>query len=694
MNQPAIRDLLTPQLRAQLDLVTLCASKLWPKGTPAHPLFTLHGVEHSQRVEQIVGDILAPEHRGASAQLPNAINTDQLFYLLASVWLHDLGMANPAGTAEIESAHQANIHVAEWIREHHHELSDRYIEANWHDLGLLSEQAHIVRLVCRAHRRENLSQISQTYPNIRLLGAVLRVADELDITSTRAPESLMDAYWNQMDNVSRWHWIKHWCVMEAEPYHEEDKHTSYPSISLTYHQIVRLPDPKFQGPFIDKVMSPIKRVMIDEGADLILSRYGMSIKWEGFQQNLLCEDRSFPDGTTLKSLLSSMLSVRSAPTTEMLKVVEKLQGRMTPAGMLLRDSLERLCELLSSIQQLVAARILTISQAYLSAASTASIADRQEAMGQYLGEADRVVDQAGLADAMRATLSRAIASTADLTFRVVGLVQDSPAERIKHLIHLRHLHGAGICRLATWIATDSTEPASVREAAVNVIEQVGTDESYPYVLKASKDPDPSVRAAAMDALSTFRDPQSLQRLAEVMGNDVDGRVREQARKALNAIAYIRPAHREFEGRRVAVLDDEPWLTRPLVDQLIDRGIEVFVSVDMAEVERRLHEWKPDLVVCEWFPDRIVHAADSISNCSHVSLGLVMSRLVRRALGYDVALLVTSVQDIGENLAEMLELRAVYVKKPITVNLMLRSIESILPHTQPALADCATPLTRH
>jgi hypothetical protein len=152
---------------------------LWAHGTPRHPFFTLHGEQHSSGVERNAGDILPMSLFDENSIL----STQQVFFLLAAVWLHDVGMVAPLERNEETRARAESLSVPGWIRKHHHERSYDYITANAFALRLEPDDAAIVAQISRAHRRETLGLLSPDYPDVRFLSAVLRAADELDITS-------------------------------------------------------------------------------------------------------------------------------------------------------------------------------------------------------------------------------------------------------------------------------------------------------------------------------------------------------------------------------------------------------------------------------------------------------------------------------------------------------------------------------
>lgn len=208
---------------------------------PAHPYYTDHSLRHSERViEKLNGLTEAlmkdPDHR---------LSTTEIYVLLAAAYLHDIGMQDQRHTKDME-----------WIREHHHELTREmifeYLEQRnkFIKLGLprISIIDRVVALVAEAHREVNLFQDSLdefvhntevTY-NIetiirtettrhgetvkytekiyntetkyttetirpRLLAALLRFADELDIDHRRVNMDRLKLMQAPIDSYLHWY---------------------------------------------------------------------------------------------------------------------------------------------------------------------------------------------------------------------------------------------------------------------------------------------------------------------------------------------------------------------------------------------------------------------------------------------------------------------------------------------------------
>ena len=83
----------------------------------------------------------------------------EIFFLIASTYLHDIGMLG-----ELDSS-KDNIKN---IREKHHLKSEEFINDNFGMLGIEDpHQAYIIGRICRGHREEDLSNID-VYPFVHV----------------------------------------------------------------------------------------------------------------------------------------------------------------------------------------------------------------------------------------------------------------------------------------------------------------------------------------------------------------------------------------------------------------------------------------------------------------------------------------------------------------------------------------------
>ena len=176
-----IQDTLTEELKNSLGGVRKAAISIWH--SPLHRSYTDHKPEgHSERIIEKLNKLLA--------DVPNdlALVPEEVYVLLASVYLHDIGM----------QSQKTEFKTLDEIRDHHHEISREMIlgsvldREQYPDLGVMPELVDEVALVSAAHRRLDLS--SDEFADrpkggvtlrLRFLSALLRLADELDMDSRR-----------------------------------------------------------------------------------------------------------------------------------------------------------------------------------------------------------------------------------------------------------------------------------------------------------------------------------------------------------------------------------------------------------------------------------------------------------------------------------------------------------------------------
>ena len=295
----------------KLDHIRNYMVAVWSKGTIFHPLFTLHGEQHSRQVEQIIGHVLAPEHSDHH-KLKNLLTMDELFFLLASAWLHDVGMITPLKEVEKRKIAAEGLSEADWVREVHHERSRDYVMEHKDELHLETNEADSIGQVSWAHRVVNLSDLPRDYPNLRFLGAVLRIADGLDISNVRTPPQLMELLKNDLNNTSRWHWVKHWCVFQPHPDHVELKDYTPSPLVLRYHFDIRLPHPRYKVPFWDRITSPIKETLEKENVGLILGEKNLAIDVEQFKVRAITYEDLLPDDTNFAKYFQKLFAYPSA----------------------------------------------------------------------------------------------------------------------------------------------------------------------------------------------------------------------------------------------------------------------------------------------------------------------------------------------------------------------------------------------
>jgi len=141
------------------------------------PYYTPHDFSHSQNVEEILNWLVPDE-------IKSKMNDYEIFFLLIASWLHDWGMV----ASEEENADE--------VRRLHHIRTEANFEKLYDKIRISLTEARIVGRVCRGHRKEDIlsSEYDDTFfgsnilIRVRFLAALLRVADECDVTANRTPE--------------------------------------------------------------------------------------------------------------------------------------------------------------------------------------------------------------------------------------------------------------------------------------------------------------------------------------------------------------------------------------------------------------------------------------------------------------------------------------------------------------------------
>jgi hypothetical protein len=200
-----------PRLRTSLAMIRQAAEDIWASDTP-HIIrdFTDHGIEHSERLVQYAVQLM-------KANAGNPFLTQQLYLLLAGIYVHDIGMqcdvvqfpkikerAEALGAVfdhEFTAQTASNYSVDEQkaIRRNHQYLTIAWIDYAYRTgetvLGpavktVPGELIAELMDVCLYHARlpiANCPPMLKSYPNQRkqLVAALLRFADELDVDCHR-----------------------------------------------------------------------------------------------------------------------------------------------------------------------------------------------------------------------------------------------------------------------------------------------------------------------------------------------------------------------------------------------------------------------------------------------------------------------------------------------------------------------------
>lgn len=468
-----LADVLTPKDAARLNHIREFARNLWAMNTFQHPFFTLHGPQHCQQVERIIGDILALDLRDTNSVI-KTVDSTQSFYLLASVWLHDTGMLVPPTESEQQAAMAQKVSAEEWIAREHHKRSKNYVEEHAKDLGLEDFEASLIGKTCEAHRDIKLTDLPGAYPNVKLLGALLRAADELDLTRARAPVQVMGLLWEKMDSLSRWHWAKQYCIADAKPRHEVvTESVTARLFCLTYEYGVCLPQLRLLEAFKDRLMRPIRDVLETQNVNLILQTTGIAIAWNHFELTPLISDPVLFGTTKLSDCLDGLLDVPVALPNAVLAFLEQLRTKNPPAAALLRTYCQELADAASHGPAGFAfERALIQYMDALSAAFDPDLGAIDAAYDSFRTECRKLLKDAPCGKGERHRIEEACRMLAWLAWRLASFYIGDESTKERHLATLHYRLGDEADDLLQW-AKENEASQFVRQAAGAILESAG-----------------------------------------------------------------------------------------------------------------------------------------------------------------------------------------------------------------------------
>jgi molecular chaperone HtpG len=186
------------------------------------PTYTDHSINHTEEVFNLASQLLTQD------EIKN-LNADEIYILSMSCYLHDIGMCVPEKKIkEIENTHDfiqyrksnPKLSTEEYIRNIHHELSNKFILEEWASLKIPNKKyAKAIGLVSQGHRKVDLGNVDIYEPKhyikngrefvcLPYLASILRLADELDVTNVRTPY-LLTKYYMPNNEISIREWKKH-----------------------------------------------------------------------------------------------------------------------------------------------------------------------------------------------------------------------------------------------------------------------------------------------------------------------------------------------------------------------------------------------------------------------------------------------------------------------------------------------------
>ena len=194
-----LRNSLSDIKKSRLEEIQNKIKPLLNRTTNVNIDFTEHDVNHALRVEAFYS-ICIPN-------IEEILTEDEKYLLIISTLIHDIGMVG-------RSKHRLEENYDTEIRNSHNYRSGDFIIDYHRELGVMDREARVIRKIAEGHRLVDLSSITNLQPfgmgnniRIRLLAALLRLCDELDLLEERAPQ-LVQEYLN-VNPESAKHFVLH-----------------------------------------------------------------------------------------------------------------------------------------------------------------------------------------------------------------------------------------------------------------------------------------------------------------------------------------------------------------------------------------------------------------------------------------------------------------------------------------------------
>ncbi len=234
MSNDLLNALDTGQRRA-VDNVCEVVQSIWSR--PLHRYYTDHTVAHSKRIISFLNGLTA-----GMMSTDRRLSSTEILVLLTASYLHDIGMQN-------EKFRDGD---PDQIRDHHNELTAEMIYAVFENpvdalaIPLTRDPAIVdaIALVAKGHRKVDLAD-SEYEPlahgsemvRLRLLAALLRFGDELDIGFQRVDMEMLKLW--DLPLESQLHWWKCYYVGGVS-IEDEDIRISYrfPLDRTDYEKII------------------------------------------------------------------------------------------------------------------------------------------------------------------------------------------------------------------------------------------------------------------------------------------------------------------------------------------------------------------------------------------------------------------------------------------------------------------------
>lgn len=205
--------------------------KLWLDKKYLPEYFTFHDGSHSEEVENSIYKLIPPKS-------VKYLSRKNLFCLIASAWLHDVGMIPYPEAHKLSEKNFPNSLIGQTLKEKypdqieeyknlllngdsntyrkfHHILSKKYVNDHFEEWGLSPNEAGIIGELCVYHRKSEDISVLNENQDIQLLAAYLRLADAIHINPNRVEKDLLTLFERiGMPSESVLHWLKNLCTAD------------------------------------------------------------------------------------------------------------------------------------------------------------------------------------------------------------------------------------------------------------------------------------------------------------------------------------------------------------------------------------------------------------------------------------------------------------------------------------------------
>lgn len=261
-----------------LELLKLLKNKSdgWHEFSPRFNFFTIHGRVHTDNIFENLAILI---NGGIK------IDNRDLFLLCAAICIHDVGMLTALNYFTLDELKKDSSDLDDpsklenAIRIKHHNLIKSFLQQKSSflaEIGFDLDTIQKIISIGEAHRSIKLSKLPE---KIKYLGALLRLADEMDIGPSRAPISAFNSLYEDMEPLSKWNWYKHIITKQWELGNTYD-YANLNGTNYIYLKPAVLPAKEESiSHWLLQVCRPIEKALNDEQCrEIIRRKYNVEIE--------------------------------------------------------------------------------------------------------------------------------------------------------------------------------------------------------------------------------------------------------------------------------------------------------------------------------------------------------------------------------------------------------------------------------